>query len=44
MVRNDQIADAALRLFTRYGYKRSSMDDIAREAGFAGDALLHFKG
>ncbi len=28
--RIDQIADAALRLFARYGYKRSSMDDIAK--------------
>lgn len=43
--RNDQIADAALRLFARYGYKRSSMDDIAREAGLAKATLyLHFKG
>ncbi|WP_306223233.1 TetR/AcrR family transcriptional regulator [Bosea beijingensis] len=45
MVRADQIADAALRLFARYGYKRSSMDDIAREAGLAKATLyLHFKG
>ncbi len=45
MVRTDQIADAALRLFARYGYKRSSMDDIAREAGLAKATLyLHFKG
>jgi AcrR family transcriptional regulator len=43
--RVDQIADAALRLFARYGYKRSSMDDIAREAGLAKATLyLHFKG
>lgn len=40
-----QIAEAALRLFARYGYKRSSMDDIAREAGVARATLyLHFKG
>ena len=45
MVRSDQIADAALRLFARYGYKRSAMDDIAREAGLAKATLyLHFKG
>jgi AcrR family transcriptional regulator len=45
MARTDQIADAALRLFARYGYKRSSMDDIAREAGLAKATLyLHFKG
>lgn len=44
-LRVDQIADAALRLFARYGYKRSSMDDIAREAGLAKATLyLHFKG
>lgn len=43
--RIDQIADAALKLFARYGYKRSSMDDIAREAGLAKATLyLHFKG
>lgn len=43
--RINQIADAATRLFARYGYKRSSMDDIAREAGLAKATLyLHFKG
>lgn len=43
--RIEQIAEAALRLFARYGYKRSSMDDIAREAGVARATLyLHFKG
>ncbi len=43
--RVDQVADAALRLFARYGYKRSSMDDIAREASLAKATLyLHFKG
>jgi AcrR family transcriptional regulator len=43
--RVEQIADAALRLFARYGYRRSSMDDIAREAGLAKATLyLHFKG
>jgi NAD(P)-dependent dehydrogenase (short-subunit alcohol dehydrogenase family) len=29
------ILDAALRVFGQYGYRRSSMDDIAREAGIA---------
>ncbi len=43
--RIEQIAAAALRLFARYGYKRTSMDDIAREAGVARATLyLHFKG
>lgn len=42
--RIDQIADAALRRFARYGYRRSSMDDIAKEAGLAKATLyLHFK-
>lgn len=41
----DQVAEAARRLFARYGYKRTSMDDIAREAGVAKATLyLHFKG
>jgi AcrR family transcriptional regulator len=43
--RIEQIADAALRRFARYGFKRSSMDDVAREAGLAKATLyLHFKG
>ena len=43
--RIEQIAAAALRLFARYGYKRTSMDDIAREARVARATLyLHFKG
>lgn len=43
--RIEQVAEAALRLFARYGYKRTSMDDIAREAGLARATLyLHFKG
>ncbi|MDP3256505.1 MAG: helix-turn-helix domain-containing protein [Bosea sp. (in: a-proteobacteria)] len=43
--RIEQIADAALRRFVRYGFKRSSMDDIAREAGLAKATIyLHFKG
>ena len=43
--RIEQIADAALRRFARYGFKRSSMEDIAREAGLAKATIyLHFKG
>lgn len=43
--RIEQIADAALRRFARYGFKRSSMEDVAREAGLAKATLyLHFKG
>ncbi|AMJ59062.1 TetR/AcrR family transcriptional regulator [Bosea sp. PAMC 26642] len=43
--RIEQIADAALRRFARYGFKRSSMEDIARDAGLAKATIyLHFKG
>ncbi|MEQ8251953.1 MAG: helix-turn-helix domain-containing protein [Oceanibaculum nanhaiense] len=45
LTKMEQVADAARRLFARYGYKRTSMDDIAREAGVAKATLyLHFKG
>ncbi len=38
------ILDAALRLFGRYGYKRTSIDDIASEAQIAkGTVYLSFK-
>ncbi len=38
------ILDAALRLFGRYGYKRTSIDDIAGEADIAkGTVYLSFK-
>ncbi|MDR3498423.1 MAG: helix-turn-helix domain containing protein [Parvibaculum sp.] len=33
--KDEQILDAALRLFAQFGYRRTSMDDIAREAGMA---------
>ena len=37
------IQDAALRVFGQYGYRRTSMDDIAREAGIAkGTIYLSF--
>ncbi|MGF1624294.1 MAG: TetR/AcrR family transcriptional regulator [Alphaproteobacteria bacterium] len=43
--RPEQIADAARSLFARFGYRRTSMDDIAREAGVAKATLyLHFSG
>jgi AcrR family transcriptional regulator len=42
-VRRAQIVDAALSLFGRYGYRRTSIDDIAREAGIAkGTVYLSF--
>jgi len=37
------ILDAALRVFGQYGYRRTTMDDIAREAGIAkGTIYLSF--
>lgn len=39
-----RILDASLTLFARHGFKRTSMADIAREAGMARATLyLHFK-
>ena len=42
--RPDAILDAAFQAFASYGYKRTSMDDIARSAGMSRTALyLHFR-
>lgn len=41
--RQDGILDAAFQAFAAYGYRRTSMDDIARAAGISRSALyLHF--
>jgi AcrR family transcriptional regulator len=41
--RRAEILDAALRVFGQYGYRRTSVDDIAREAGIAkGTVYLSF--
>src|SRR5258707_13413797 len=37
--KQDRILDAAQRLFVRYGVKRTSVDDIVREAGIAKGTL-----
>jgi AcrR family transcriptional regulator len=43
-VRGALILDAAFRAFTRYGFGRATMDDIAREAGISRPALYqHFR-
>ncbi len=42
--RADVILDAADRLLARYGYKKMTIDDVAREAGIGkGTVYLHFK-
>ena len=39
----DVILDAMERLLARYGYKKTTMDDLAREAGIGkGTTYLHF--
>src|SRR3982751_1527848 len=39
----DRILDAADRLLTRYGYKKMTIDDLAREVGIGkGTVYLHF--
>ncbi|MCC6483920.1 MAG: TetR/AcrR family transcriptional regulator [Armatimonadetes bacterium] len=39
----DVILDAANRLFARYGYRKTTVDDLAREAGIGkGSVYLHF--
>src|SRR5258708_4001138 len=41
--KRDRILDAAQRLFVRYGVKRTSIDEVAREAGIAkGTVYLSF--
>ena len=32
-MKKEQIVEAARKLFTQYGYKKVSMDEIAKEAG-----------
>jgi AcrR family transcriptional regulator len=41
--RRAAVLDAALRVFGQYGYRRASMDDVAREAGISkGSIYLSF--
>ena len=41
---SDAILDAALRLLPRFGYRKTSLDDVATEAGVARRTIyLHFK-
>jgi AcrR family transcriptional regulator len=42
--RQDHVLDAAFHVFATYGYRRVTMDDIARAAGLSRTALyLHFR-
>jgi AcrR family transcriptional regulator len=44
VARRAAILDAAVRVFSRYGFKKASMDDLARAAGLSRQGLyLHFK-
>jgi AcrR family transcriptional regulator len=41
--RRAEILEAAMRVFSRYGFKKASMDDLARAAGLSRQGLyLHF--
>lgn len=43
--RKNRILDAAAELFVHYGYDKTTVDDIARQAGVSKGAIyLHFKG
>lgn len=42
--RDAELLDAAMRVFLRFGYRKASMDEIARHAGISRQGLyLHFK-
>ena len=42
-VRQERIIDAATRVFLRFGFRKTTMDDIAREGGISRQGLyLHF--
>lgn len=44
LTRDAVILEAGFRAFTRYGFDRTTMDDIAREAGISRPALyVHFR-
>ena len=44
-LREERILDAAAALLVRWGYRRTSIDDVAREAGIGkGTIYLHWKG
>src|SRR5579871_5233313 len=42
--REDRLLDAAARLLVRWGYRKTTIDDVAREAGVGkGTIYLHWK-
>jgi AcrR family transcriptional regulator len=42
MTKQDAVLDAAARLFLRHGFRKSSMDEIAREAGVSKPTLYAY--
>lgn len=42
--RHDDILDAAQTIFSHYGYRRASLEEIAREAGISRTGLYHHFG
>ena len=42
--RHDDILDAAQAIFSHYGYRRASLEEIAREAGISRTGLYHHFG
>jgi AcrR family transcriptional regulator len=40
--RREEILDAAVVVFAHYGYRRASLDEIARESGSSRTALYHY--
>src|SRR6185437_15320747 len=44
MLRQERLLDAAARLLVRWGYRKTTLDDVAREAGVGkGTIYLHWK-
>ncbi|MBR6395680.1 MAG: helix-turn-helix transcriptional regulator, partial [Lachnospiraceae bacterium] len=40
--KQDRMINAALRVFSQYGYRHASTDEIVREAGISKGLLFHY--